>query len=224
MFENVLGQEASGRLEEDVKGGRLAPAMLFSGPPASGKGTAALELARVLSCEAETGDQIAGLSVRGAWNCVCPSCARHRYLVHQDLLLLGPRRFSAEIAAAGAGLLRESESSSARVFFIRSIRKLLGRFSPALWEDDPGFGKLAVLIQSIEEALDELARPREEDGEKAGLEKLCSSLIKDTLKLEEGGMGETVPIAHVRRAAWWSRLAPSGRVKFILMENAGRMQ
>ncbi|MDR1106618.1 MAG: DNA polymerase III, partial [Treponema sp.] len=39
-----------------------------------------------------------------------------------------------------------------------------------------------------------------------------------------GGMGETVPIAHVRRAAWWSRLAPSGRVKFILMENAGRMQ
>ncbi|MDR1419302.1 MAG: DNA polymerase III [Treponema sp.] len=225
MFENVLGQDASGRLEEDLERGQLAPAMLFTGPPASGKGTAALELARVLSCGEESGGgSAAGFSGRGAWNCACPSCVRHRYLVHQDLLLLGPRRFSAEIAAAGAGLLRESESPSARVFFIRSIRKLLGRFSPVLWEDDPGFGKLGVLIQSIEEALDELARLREENGEHPGLEKLCSSLIKDALKLEESGMAETIPIAHIRRAAYWSRLAPSGRVKFILMENAGRMQ
>ncbi|MDR0601317.1 MAG: DNA polymerase III, partial [Treponema sp.] len=194
MFENVLGQDAAERLREDLEGGLLAPAMLFSGPPASGKGTAALELARALSCEVEDKNGTAGLFGRGAWNCACSACARHRYLVHQDLLLLGPRRFSAEIAAAGAGLSGERESPAARAFFIRSIRKLLGRFSPVLWEDDPGFGKSGALIQSIEEALDDLARLPGGDGG-AGMEKLCSSLIKDALKLEEDGMGETIPIA-----------------------------
>jgi DNA polymerase-3 subunit gamma/tau len=214
VFENVLGQGAAGRLRDDLEAGRLAPAMLFLGPPASGKGTTALELARVLSCEEESG------SIRGKWNCACPSCARHRYLLHQDLLLLGPRRFSAETAAARKGLLGEPESPAASALFVRSIRKLLGRFSPVLWEDDPGFGKFGGLIRSIEENLDEFANT---DRKKETLEKLCSSLAADALKLEEGA-GETVPVAHVRRAAYWSRLAPSGRMKFILIENADRMQ
>ena len=55
MFENVLGQSASLQLTSDVEAGRLAQSMLFEGPQASGKGTAALELGRVVSCEAEGG-------------------------------------------------------------------------------------------------------------------------------------------------------------------------
>jgi DNA polymerase-3 subunit gamma/tau len=181
--------------------------MLFTGPPASGKGTAALELARVLSC-----------GEHGAWNCPCGSCAMHRYLIHQDLLLLGPRRFSAETAAAGAGLLREPESPAALILFVRSVRKLLARFSPVLWEDDPALGKLTPLIQSMEDELDALSRG---EGKK---EDAISSLVKSSLKLENDGIGETIPIAHIRRAAFWSRFAASGKMKFILIENADRMQ
>ena len=51
MFENVLGQQATGQLIHDIKAGILAQAMLFSGPSASGKGTSALELGRIISCD-----------------------------------------------------------------------------------------------------------------------------------------------------------------------------
>ena len=51
MFENLLGQnEILHTLKSDLEADRLPPAILFSGPPGSGKITAALELARVLSC------------------------------------------------------------------------------------------------------------------------------------------------------------------------------
>ncbi|MDR1374750.1 MAG: DNA polymerase III [Treponema sp.] len=210
MFENVLGQAAAARLSADIKGGVLAPAMLFFGPPAAGKGTAGLELARVLSCEAAA-----------AWNCACSACARHRSLIHPDLLLLGSRSFSMESAAAAASLLRE-ESLSTRFLFIRSVRKLTARFSPVLWEDDPKLGKLGGLVLSLEEDLDELEVL--EEGKPEKLEKLSQSIVKNVYKLEAEGVSELIPVAHIRRAAYWSRLAPAGRWKFLLIENAGRMQ
>jgi DNA polymerase-3 subunit gamma/tau len=184
--------------------------MLFFGPPAAGKGTAGLELARVLSCEAAA-----------AWNCACSACARHRSLIHPDLLLLGSRSFSMESAAAAASLLRE-ESLSTRFLFIRSVRKLTARFSPVLWEDDPKLGKLGGLVLSLEEDLDELEVL--EEGKPEKLEKLSQSIVKNVYKLEAEGVSELIPVAHIRRAAYWSRLAPAGRWKFLLIENAGRMQ
>ncbi|MDR2019414.1 MAG: DNA polymerase III [Treponema sp.] len=210
MFENVLGQAATARLSADIRGGVLAPAMFFFGPPASGKGTAGLELARVLSCEAAA-----------AWNCGCSACSRHRSLTHPDLLLLGSRSFSMESAAAAAALCRE-ESPSTRFLFIRSVRKLTARFSPVLWEDDPKLGKLGGLVSSLEEDLDELEAL--EGGKAEELEKLSRGIVKSVYKLEAEGIGELIPVAQIRRAAYWSRLAPSGRRKFILIENAGRMQ
>ncbi|MDR1319330.1 MAG: DNA polymerase III [Treponema sp.] len=232
MFENIIGQAAANQLGEDLRSGRLAPSMLFFGPPASGKGSAGLELARALSCE----------DGAAAWNCPCPACARHRYLLHPDLLILGPRPFSAEIAASSAALAREPDSPAGFILFIRSVRKLLARFSPVLWEDDPRLGKLNSLLQSLEEDLDDfeiLARDAAagirpgnggaaENGagrtasEDAG--KLCASVLKNALRLEGEGLGETIPIARIRRAAYWSRLAPSGRRKTLLIENADRMQ
>jgi DNA polymerase-3 subunit gamma/tau len=210
MFENVQGQAAVIQLSADIRGGVLAPAMLFFGPPASGKGTAGLELARVLSCEAAA-----------AWNCTCSACSRHRSLTHPDLLLLGSRPFSMESAAAAAALLRE-ESASTRFLFIRSVRKLTARFSPALWEDDPKLGKLSGLIASLEEDLDELELV--EEGKAGELEKLSRDVVKNVYKLEAEGIGELIPVAHIRRAAYWSRLAPTGKRKCILIENADRMQ
>ncbi|GHV94150.1 hypothetical protein AGMMS50293_04700 [Spirochaetia bacterium] len=213
MFENIIAQDAAGQLRNDILSRRLAPSMLFFGPPASGKGSTALELARVLSCELE-----------GAWNCSCPACTRHRYLIHGDLLILGPRAFSAEIAASRSAFLREPAAAT-RTLFIRSLRKLQARFSPVLLEDDPKLGKFSSLLQTLEEessdfeALSAEAAPNRED-----LEKCCEALVKNALKLESEGMSDLIPIAQIRRAAYWSRLAPNGRRKMLLIENADRMK
>jgi DNA polymerase-3 subunit gamma/tau len=227
MFENVLGQPAITQLSADIIGAKLAPSMLFSGPPSSGKGTAGLELARILSCEHPRG-------ASAPWNCSCPACSRHRTLSHPDLVLLGVRAFYPETAAAAAAFLR-APGSSARTLFIRSVRKLLARFSPPLWEDDSRLGKLSGAILSLEEGLDELmalavdpADSPAEDGEPdqpdTAAKKLCSSILKTFAKLEAEGIGEYIPVAQIRRAAYWSRLAPLGKRKFLLIENADSMK
>jgi DNA polymerase-3 subunit gamma/tau len=225
MFENVLGQSAADQLIQDIKAGALAQAMLFSGTPASAKGTAALELGRVLSCEAGP----------ASWNCDCPSCSRHRLLLHPDLLCLGPRHFSAEIAASAGAFRRENGSPLSKILFIRSLRKLLSRFSPVLWEDEPKGKSISPLVSSLEEDLNELdtltsdlsssSKPEGRgDGNQAALARLVEGMVKNAFKLESDGLGEIIPIAQIRRAAIWSRLAPVGRGKLLLIENVDHMQ
>ena len=219
MFENVLGQAAAAQLTVDIETGILAPAMLFSGPPASGKGTAALELGRVISCEAAPR--------KAPWGCQCPSCLRHRLLIHPDLLCLGSRPFSAEIAAAAGAFLREPENSSSRLLFIRAIRKLLARFNPVLWEDETKKGKIAIapMVNSLEEDIDEFDALTKAAGEnRDALIKLTAGMKKNAFKLESEGLSETIPIDRLRRAAWWGRLAPTGNGKLIIIENSDRMQ
>jgi DNA polymerase-3 subunit gamma/tau len=220
VFENIIAQAAAEQLREDIAARRLAPSMLFFGPPASGKGSTALELARTLSCEN------GAASGPAPWNCLCPACARHRYLIHSDLLLLGQRPFAAEIAASRAAYQREPIAAT-RALFIRSLRKLLARFSPVLWEDEPKLGKLRPLLQTLEEELDEFETMTAENAaqaETAAVEKIAESMAKNALKLETEGTSETIPIAQIRRAAYWSRLAPAGRRKTLVIENADRMQ
>ncbi|MDR3336500.1 MAG: DNA polymerase III [Treponema sp.] len=212
MFENVLGQEAANQLSEDIRNNTMAPSMLFTGNAASGKGTAALELGRILSCENDA-----------SWNCPCPSCAKHRYLYHPDLLALGSRPFSPEIAAATGVFSRNPEDKAGRTLFIRSVRKLLLRFSPILWEDDQKAGKLSPLANSLESDLDELISGGEGEGG-AWAEKLSASIKKTAFRLEAEGIPGFIPVAQIRRASYWSRLAPQGKRKLLLIENADRMQ
>jgi len=251
MFENLIGQSAGAQLASDIQGGVLAPAMLFRGPRASGKGAAGLELARGISC-----------ARGGAWDCACPDCARHRLLAHPDLLCLGSRPFQTEIAAAAAAFRREPGSPAARTLFVRALRKLLIRFDPTLWEGDPKASKAAPLAAAVAEGLDELpeveagAGAGARSGGKAGggwgdggkaddglgggaggetgsgqpqaidpkLERPIAALVRDALKLEAEGMAELIPIDQIRRAAFWSRLAPAGLRKTLLIENADRMR
>ncbi|MDR3334446.1 MAG: DNA polymerase III [Treponema sp.] len=217
MFEHILGQSAVSQLANDINEGIVAPSMLFAGPAASGKGTTALELGRIRSCE----------NPAAPLDCTCHACSLHRLLSHPDLLLLGPRGFSAETAAAAATFLREPEPST-RLLFIRSVRKLLARFSPILWEDDPKIGKLSTYTAALEEDLDTLGA-WDRSGEAGGavpekLKKCCDGIIKNALKLESEGIGDLIPIALIRRAAYWSHLAPSGRGKLLLIEHADHMQ
>jgi DNA polymerase-3 subunit gamma/tau len=212
VFENILGQSASDQLIHDISNNILPPAMLFQGPQGSGKGSAALELSRVISCEKDA-----------SWNCSCSSCARHRLLLHPDLLCLGSRSFSAEITAASQVYLKEKGSGSSRTLFIRSIRKLLARFNPVLWEEETKFSKLSPLVLSLEEEMDEMD-VADTDPADASAEKRITSILKDAYKLESDGISGAVPIEQIRKAAWWARLAPVGKGKFLLIENAETMK
>jgi DNA polymerase-3 subunit gamma/tau len=215
VFENIIAQAATVQLKTDILSRRLAPSMLFFGPAASGKGSAAIELARVLSCE--------NASNSAHWNCTCSACVRHKSLLHPDLVMIGPRAFAAEIAAGRSAFLRDPSSAAARLLFIRSLRKLLARFAPAVWEYESKSGRSnpLSLLQSLEEDIDEIESL---PSDSAVLEKLADSLAKNASKLEDECVGETIPIAQIRKAAWWSRLTPSGKRKTLIIENAGRMK
>ncbi|MDR0324439.1 MAG: DNA polymerase III [Treponema sp.] len=221
MFENIIEQGAVSQLHDDILSGCSAPSMLFYGPSGSGKGSAALELARVFSCEGEGCLTSEG---GGSWKCSCPSCGRHRYLLHDDLLLLGKRSFSAEIAAYCSVFLRSPANKNTKLLFYRSLRKLQLRFSPVLMEDDPKFGKIASLLQSFDERLSDFLSLSEDTEDKTALEKLCGLLVKDALALETDGMSANIPIGHIRRAAYWCRLSPNGRRKTLIIENAENMR
>ena len=217
MFENIIAQNAASQLCADFQSGRLAPSMLFYGPRASGKGSTALELARALSCGSGA-----------SWNCACPSCIRHRCLMHVDLLCLGKRAFSAEIAAARAAFLREPFAPSTATLFMRSVRKLMARFSPVLMENNTKLAKIRPLLESLEEALAEfepLAAVTDTgkfDIKKAG--NLSEAISKHAIKLDADGMNETIPVEHIRQASYWARIAPAGRRKVLLIENSGSMK
>ena len=213
MFENIIEQGAVLQLKDDILRAKRAPSMLFYGPSESGKGSASLELARVLSCANE-----------GDWKCSCPSCERHRYLQHDDLLVLGPRSFQAEISASLSAFLRSPDVFSAKLLFYRALRKLQIRFSPVLMEDDPKAGKIASVLQSLDEGLGDFLRINTQTIEKAALEKLCAALVKDALLLDSEGQGGAIPVSRIRRACYWCRIAPNGRRKTLIIENAENMR
>ncbi len=219
MFDNVLFQNATDLLREDVLTDRLPNSLLFSGPPASGKLTAALELARVLSCKNED---------RGNWLCTCPSCMQHKPLVSRDLLITGPRDCTLEIAAAkrtfiDAAVNQASHSTAARYLFIRSIRKLISRFNPVLWEDDDKTGKIASIVSSIDEILEEID-PSRPLSDIINIEKKSDELCALCTKLESSFMYDSIPVSHIRHASFWARHTSVEGKKVLIIENAERMQ
>jgi len=218
VFDNLIGQdEVRSLLEGDLRGGSLPPSLLFSGPPASGKLTTALELARILSCEGAD---------RGAWSCPCSSCARHRSLAHPDLLLFGRRSFPEEIPVALETLLKTPGKAGAYLF-LRALRKLEKRFDPTLYEgEETKLAKAAPLVADIEERLalvDPGAELWREDAEgRARLEKAAADLLPVARKLE-ALVTDMPPVSQVRSAELWCRLAPWGRRKTVIIENAEAM-
>jgi DNA polymerase-3 subunit gamma/tau len=214
MFENLIAQPARDLLVDDITASRLPPSMLFSGQGSSGKLTAALELARILSCK----------EGKALWTCTCSSCLRHKLLSHPDLLVMGARDCILEIRAASASFLKNRGLAS-RYLFIRSVKKLVIRFNAELWDlDDNRFSKAASLLSDIDERLEELdpSRSLSEDG--AVLEKMVVSIADAAEKLEEEFLYDSIPVSQVRNASSWARLSPAGKKKVLIIENADRMQ
>jgi len=213
VFENIIAQSAVNQLRDDILGANDAPSMLFFGPPDSGKGSAALESARVYSCKGE-----------GAWKCACSECEMHRFLAHNDLLILGSRNFSSDILACKSSFIKNSRNQNAKYLFYRSLRKLQLRFSSVVLENDAKTAKeVSSALLNLDEGLNELLVLDTQNCGEKDIEKLANLLVKDALKLEEEGLSDSVPVGHIRSASYWCRLAPAGKRKTFIIENAEKM-
>jgi len=213
MFENILSQEAVvERLRGEITGGTLPHVLLFEGSRYSAKLSTALELARVLSCEATAN-----------WNCRCSSCNRHRELVHTDTIMLGDRYFLQEIRVA-ADTMRSTRSVPGIYLFLRAVRKLLRRFDPVLWEGEENrLSKVASSVETIEETLSRFSP----EGELPGEEECRSQIdlvVQHAAKLVGVLPREGVPVQMVRNLSAWAHIAPQGRAKTAVLERVDRLQ
>lgn len=213
MFENIVGQTSvTSRLAGEVRSKVVAPALLFTGPDFTGKGTTALELARALTC---TGGNDAV-----PWSCRCHSCVQQRYLTHPETLLLGGRAFVQEIRTAGAALLRENRTPL-RFLFTRAVRKLARRYDHVLWEEDE---QTLSKVESILLQLDDALSPLEPDAEGAVDAKAVSSVIDVCRKLVAVRNLDAVPVDVIRRLSVWSHIAFTGPAKVAIIERIDRLQ
>ena len=219
MFEDLVNQEAGKLLAADIRHNRLPGAILFSGSEASGKLTAALETARILSCHENP---------QGKWLCECPSCLQHKSLICSNLMLMGPRDCSLEISAAAktftdAHFINAKFIDAARYLFLRSVRKLTLRFNGILWEGDSSLNKIGSLIEEINENLEVLDFPRELP-DITEVKKICEEISKLCNKLEEDFLYDSIPINQVRNMEAWAHIKTEEGRKTVIIENADRMQ
>ncbi len=219
MLENLVGQEAAKSIIKDINSNTFPGAVLFSGAECTGKLTAALEVARVLSCNADE---------RAHWLCECPSCLRHKALNSTNLLLMGPRDCSLEISAAKDSFIKsyrdnDSHLKATRYLFLRSIRKLTLRFSGILWEGETNLSKIAVLMEKINENLELLDFPRELPPFDETV-KICGELEADSLKLESDFLYDSIPVNQVRNMEKWACIRSDEGKKTVIIENAESMQ
>ena len=219
MFENLVNQEAGKQLASDIRHNRLPGAVLFAGAEASGKLTAALETARILSCHEKP---------QGKWTCTCPSCLQHKALVCSNIMVMGPRDCSLEISAAAksfteAHFIDAKYIDATRYLFLRSVRKLTLRFNGILWEGDSNINKIGSLIEEINENLEVLDFPRPLPDVNE-VKKICEEISKLCRKLEDDFLYDSIPINQVRNMEAWAHIKADEGRKTVIIENAERMQ
>lgn len=213
MFENLLFQDrVVQQLRREVTDKTFPGSVLFHGPAYSAKLTAALETARGLSCLAD-----------GAWSCSCEHCRTHRTLDYSWLLLTGPKNGLPEIEA-GAGLLERHRSDPRRYFLIRAVKKLVKRFDPVLWDgEETKLKGTSSPLASLQEDLEALYPPAPLPSE-AQLTPMLTRIRESCRTLANALPAGGLPIHQVRKFSAWARTTTSGAPKFILLENADKMQ
>jgi DNA polymerase-3 subunit gamma/tau len=104
------------------------------------------------------------------------------------------------------------------------------RFSPILMENDVKIKKITPVLQSFDEGLSSFLDYNTDETDNIpnimpGLEKLCEKLFKEAVVLEnEGKLSSNIPVNHVRSASMWCRIAPYGKQKTLIIENADNMK
>ena len=209
MFENLIAQESIRKqLNSAVIQNKLPHSLLFNGEDYSGKMSAALELARAVSCE----------KGNAPWDCNCRSCRDHRVLNNPDLLLLGRRYFLEEIKAS-AELLNRSRATFAVYMFIRNVRKLLKRFEPLIWEgQEKKLNKYSSALANVNEAIEKL-NPEKELMDEQTLKDFLDDLIHHVRTLIPA-VPVGIPIDQIRNISRWAHRTSKGRAKVIVLERA----
>lgn len=218
MFENLIKQDAGKLISSDIRAGKFPGAVLFAGPQFSGKLTAALETARVLSCQNEK---------KGAWSCECNSCLQNKALTSQNLLLLGPRDCLLEIYSAKKYFLQALKTSApyilaARYFYIRSVRKLTLRFNSILWKGDSSLNKISAIIEELNEEIEKIDLSRQLNNIEE-IEKSCEK-IDDFCKKLDNELYNSIPVSQIRNMEEWAYIKSENGKKTIILENAEKMQ
>lgn len=213
MFENLLFQDRIvEQLTREVNQKTLPASLLYWGPNYSAKLTTALETARVLSCRE-----------KGAWSCNCEHCRTHRTLDYPWLLLTGPKNVLSEIEA-GAALLERHRTDPRRYFLLRAVKKLVRRYDPLLWEGDEAKLKgTATALATIQEDLEALYPPKALPAD-TDLAELLERIRESSRTLANALPSGGLPIHQVRKISAWARTTSTGAPKFVIIENADRMQ
>ena len=116
MFDHITGhQQAIKQLIAALKSRTLPRALLISGPPACGKFTIAIEIARLLNCIAD-----------GAADCDCANCAATARLSHPGIAIAGNRYAMAELGRVFEVARAHVDERSIRLL-IFSVRKIINR-------------------------------------------------------------------------------------------------
>ncbi|MFP4113721.1 MAG: hypothetical protein ACOC2Y_06175 [Spirochaetota bacterium] len=203
------------RLATEARSGIVPPTLLFHGPDYSGKGSTALELARVLTCTGPDADV--------PWRCGCRSCTQQRHLLQPDTLLLGGRYFRREVAVAAAALKRDARAPL-RYLLERAVRKLTRRFDAVLWEgEESRLKKVEPLLAQLDEAVGPYL-PGSEPPPDRDYAKGLDTVVALCEKIAAAQPLDAVPVHLVRRLSHWSHVAASGRAKVAIIENVDRLQ
>jgi len=210
LFENLIGQQKFvERISLEVNKNFLPSALLFSGEHCSGKLTAALELARVLSCKKS-----------GAWNCRCLSCNEHRRLAHNQTLMLGKRDFIPEILASLSFLERSEDSLIPRLMVIRAVNKLVSRYNPVFTDSmDKVMKKTSSTLESIAQSMIPLYPT--DKMVPFYTKKWADSLIKSAKKLQDE-LPETISVNLIRAINHWSRVSGHDS-RTVIIEGADQL-
>lgn len=213
MFENVLFQERSVyQLKEALRQQSLAPAWLLIGPPASGKLTCALELARVLTCKAPQ---------KGQWGCQCESCRHHYFLDSPNLVLTGYKDFQGEIHLSSTALSKNPHNKAQRFHFYRAIKKLLKRLDAEFWDpSDSKYRSLTAYGEELAELTAEI-HPNLPDADfnQKNLPKILKLTEKIASLLPEQGLN----IEGVRKITDWVRSTSALGFRIVILEHADRL-
>lgn len=205
MFENIIGQDALvGRLRNDLAERSLPQALLIDGPRYAGKLSIALETARALTCRKNAD-----------WRCDCGACVRQRSLSHADTLLLGPRRFGAEIRTAVAAFERAPRFGTAYLS-IRALRKLARRFDPELWPEQR-IAKVAPALRRLEEALQDAEAAAERSDWKA-VAAACSLCLAEVPKIGSAAPKDLLPVDLIRAVSARVRRSSFSESQVVIIE------
>lgn len=214
MFENVLYQDAvTALLKSDLERATLPQSVLFAGSAKCAKLTTALEVARALSCEKKN----------ALWDCPCAECVRARNLSATTTLILGNKDTITEITANKFAFLNERIAGSryeaaAKMGFIRSVRKLLIRFSPILYSEDKNLTKITNLALDADEWLGEVERADDNTKDEV-LERAIEKIIGDCAKLEADHLPRATPVDQIRAVKAFAQIK-SPVHKCVIIEKA----